>query len=362
MRDLDPCPQSSTVYFDEAGMADTRRLDALSDVVSRAGGKLVAIGDERQLPAIGAGGLFAHLTTTAPTAQLTEVRRTDDPEERRAWADLRAGRAEDAMAHYQSRGQLHFADTREQALEQAVQQWAGLTKTHDVRAVALMSDASNMEIDRMNARAQHLRAQRGELGEQEIELPDVPYGLRERDEVAFITQHHPHGERRVENGARGEITSIDTGRQQVSVLTDDARQVIVGGDDLESLRLSYAQRIYRKIGATVERSVAVTGGWQTSQEGAYVQASRARKGTDWHVAREDLGSEGLDAERVTRLAETMRASRAQIPSIVYRAISPKQPDDIGRADEVGRELERSTTRQLAREPSIHQDQGIGQSL
>jgi hypothetical protein len=112
----------------------------------------------------------------------------------------------------------------------------------------------------------------------------------------------------------------------------------------------------------VERSVAVTGGWQTSQEGAYVQASRARKGTDWHVAREDLGSEGLDAERVTRLAETMRASRAQIPSIVYRAISPKQPDDIGRADEVGRELERSTTRQLAREPSIHQDQGIGQSL
>ena len=59
----------NTVYFDEAGMADTRRLDALSDVVSRAGGKLVAIGDERQLPAIGAGGLFAHLTTTAPTAQ-----------------------------------------------------------------------------------------------------------------------------------------------------------------------------------------------------------------------------------------------------------------------------------------------------
>jgi|CZKG01.1.fsa_nt_gi conjugative relaxase-like TrwC/TraI family protein len=354
--------ESTTVYFDEAGMADTRRLDALSEEISRAGGKLVAIGDERQLPAIGAGGLFEHLTKTAPTAQLTEVRRTDDPAEQRAWADLRAGRAEDAMAHYQSRGQLHFADTREQALEQAVQQWAGLTETHDVRDIALMSDASNVEIDRMNARAQHLRAERGELGEQEIELPDVPYGLREGDEVAFITQHYPDGERRVENGTRGEITNIDTTRQQVSVLTDDAREVMVAGDDLESLRLSYAQHIYRKIGATVERSVAVTGGWQTSQEGAYVQASRARQGTDWHVAREDLGTEGLDPERVTRLSETMRASRAQIPSIVYRMISPEQPDDVGRADEVGRELERSTTRQLAREPSIHQDEGISQSL
>ena len=32
------------------------------------------------------------------------------------------------MAHYQARGQLHFADTREQALEGAVNQWVGLTE------------------------------------------------------------------------------------------------------------------------------------------------------------------------------------------------------------------------------------------
>lgn len=49
--------ERSTVFFDEAGMADTRRLDALSDVLERSGGKLVLIGDARQLPAIGAGGL-----------------------------------------------------------------------------------------------------------------------------------------------------------------------------------------------------------------------------------------------------------------------------------------------------------------
>ncbi len=43
----------------------------------------------------------------------------------------------------------------------------------------------------MNARAQHLRAERGELGEREVELPDVAYGLREGDRVAFIAQHRP---------------------------------------------------------------------------------------------------------------------------------------------------------------------------
>ena len=73
----------------------------------------------------------------------------------------------------------------------------------------------------------------------------------------------------------------------------------------------------------MQRAVVVTGGWQTSQEGAYVQASRAREGTDWHVAREDLGTEGVDAERVGRLAELMRASRAQLPSLAFRAAIPE---------------------------------------
>jgi conjugative relaxase-like TrwC/TraI family protein len=342
--------EGSTVYFDEAGMADTRRLDALSEVVAQSGGKLVVIGDARQLPAIGAGGLFEELSETAPTARLSEVRRTTDPDERRAWADLRGGRAEQAMAHYQARGQLHFSDTREQALEGAVKQWAGLTEREGVNGVALMSDASTSEIDRMNARAQHLRAERGELGEEELQLPDVAYGLRESDRVAFVAQHRPEGERRVENGTRGEILSVDPEEQRVKVLTDGAREVMVSGEDLSSLRLAYAQHLYRQQGATVDRAVVVTGGWQTSQEGAYVQASRARAGTDWHVAREDLGTEGVDAERVGRLAELMRASRAQLPSVAFRAVT-------GGTD-MGEELERSTVRQLAPDTGIQQDTGM----
>jgi conjugative relaxase-like TrwC/TraI family protein len=350
--------ESTTVFFDEAGMADTRRLDALSDVVSRSGGKLVVIGDARQLPAIGAGGLFERLSETAPTARLSEVRRTSDPLERQAWADLRTGRAEQAMAHYQARGQLHFTDTREQALEGAVKQWDELAERDGVQQVALMSDASTGEIDRMNARAQHLRAERGELGEQEVPLSGVAYGVREGDRVAFIAQHRPEGERRVENGTRGEIVGVDVDQQRVSVLTDGAREVTLAGEELESLRLAYAQHLYRQQGATVQRAVVVTGGWQTSQEGAYVQASRARNGTDWHVARDDLGTEGVDAERVGRLAEMMRASRAQLPSLAFRALT----SSTGMGANVGEELQRSTARQLTPDSSLERDAGMGAGL
>jgi hypothetical protein len=38
------------------------------------------------------------------------------------------------------------------------------------------------EIDRLNARAQHLRAERGELEHHEIPLPGVLYGLREGEQ------------------------------------------------------------------------------------------------------------------------------------------------------------------------------------
>ncbi len=95
------------------------------------------------------------------------------------------------------------------------------------------------------------------------------------------------------------------------------RKVRLASEDLDSLRLAYAQHVYRQQGATVERSVVLTGGWQTSKETAYVEATRARHGIDWYIARDDLGAEGQDATRITRLAQQMCNSRAQTPSLAH---------------------------------------------
>ncbi|HXP98660.1 MAG TPA: hypothetical protein VN845_01185, partial [Solirubrobacteraceae bacterium] len=89
---------------------------------------------------------------------------------------------------------------------------------------------------------------------------------------------------------------------------------------VESLRLAYAQHVYRQQGATVDRAVVLTGGWQTSKETAYVQATRARHGTDWHLARDQLGEEGQDPDRITCLAQRMTNSRLQAPSTDYREL------------------------------------------
>ena len=65
------------------------------------------------------------------------------------------------------------------------------------------------------------------------------------------------------------------------------------------------------------RTLVVTGGWQTRKEPAYVEASRAREGTDWYVNREDLGTDGHDSDRIKRLARDMSRSRTQTPSLAH---------------------------------------------
>jgi hypothetical protein len=113
--------------------------------------------------------------------------------------------------------------------------------------------------------------------------------------------------------------------------------------------------VYRQQGATVERSVVLTGGWQTSKETAYVEATRARHGTDWFIARDDLGTEGQDAQRVVRLAGAMRTSRAQTPSLAH----PELPDPRwGPRFDLGRIRPLSLTRWLtppARNPDCTPD-------
>jgi conjugative relaxase-like TrwC/TraI family protein len=323
---------TTTIYFDEAGMGDTSRLAPLTDLASATGAKLVLIGDGAQLPAIGAGGMFERLTSIAPTAELTDIRRTLDLDEQRAWGDLRAGRSDRAMAHYHRRGRLHITDTRDQALERAVTAWAKLTQTHDHTQVALISDASNQEINRLNARAQHHRAARGELGELELPIPGVHYGIRAGDRIALIAQHHQPGQPRIENGARGDVLNITPDGELLAEF-DSGQQRTLAGDELAKVRLGYAQHIHRAQGATVERALILTGGWQTSKEPAYVEASRARHGTDWYVSRHDLGTEGQDAERIKRLAQQMRQSRAQTPSLHYTEIAatPEPTHDLTRS-------------------------------
>jgi conjugative relaxase-like TrwC/TraI family protein len=325
---------NSVVVMDEAGMADTNRLAALTELTARHESKLVLVGDQAQLPSIGAGGMFAELQKHVPTAQVSEVHRAQHAWEREAWGQVREGSSQRALAQYQAHDGLHISDTREEAAGRMVDAWDQARREHPEQRSVMLTDASNQEMDRINAMAQERRARAGELGAHQAELPGRPYGLAAGDQIIFTAAHHDPGKERVENGTLG--TVIDTGKDnRVTIQTEgsDRREVNVDTREFNDLRLSYAQHVYKAQGRTVEQAFVLTGGWQTDRERAYVALTRARDRTDIYIAREDLGEQGMDAGAIERFADAIAHSRAQQPSITT-PIDRDHADRRGHAQEI----------------------------
>ena len=292
---LDP---RTVVVMDEAGMADTRRLAQLIEITRASDSKLVLAGDSAQLSPIGAGGLFKELTDSVPTAQLTEVHRAHHEWERDAWTNLRNGDAERALEEYHARGRLHIEETRTEAGERMVSDWTATRAAHPGERVVMITDASNHELDRLNKQAQDERAKAGELGPETVTLPDRPYGLRSGDEIIFSSQHRVPGQDRVENGTRGHVVAANERDSHVLIRTEEPkpRDINVSTREFDGLRLAYAQHVYKAQGLTADRSLVLTGGWQTDRETAYVALTRAREQTDIYTSRDDLGHAGIDTD------------------------------------------------------------------
>ena len=116
-------PAGAVVVVDEAGMVATRPLARLLDAVEKADGKLVLVGDDRQLPELEAGGAFRALARRGLAVELVENRRQREPWERQALDQLRDGNPERAIEAYVAHGRIHLARTDDDARQRLVSDW-----------------------------------------------------------------------------------------------------------------------------------------------------------------------------------------------------------------------------------------------
>ena len=111
---------------DEAAMASRTDIDALVDLVSAAGAKLVLMGDDRRLDSPEASGVFRMLVERTGAAQLGEVRRFSAPWEAAASLALREGDVR-VLEDYELRGRItggEAEDMEAAALDGALADWA----------------------------------------------------------------------------------------------------------------------------------------------------------------------------------------------------------------------------------------------
>ena len=81
------------------------------------------VGDDRQLPEIQAGGLFAALADRLGALELTEVRRQHEAWDRDALAALRDGDVERFARTYYEKGRIVAAPTADAARAALVDDW-----------------------------------------------------------------------------------------------------------------------------------------------------------------------------------------------------------------------------------------------
>lgn len=272
-------PHGCVVVLDEAGMVGTRQLAALADHVARAEGKLVLVGDPRQLPEIEAGGALSGLARRLGALELTENRRQREPWERAALSLLREGRGDDALGDYAAHGRVHVERTEADARGRMV---AGWWTARQSGADAIMIAARRNDVADLNRRARILVRQAGALRGPDMVVGEIALALG--DEVVATRNSGSLG---VTNGTLGTVVELDDRAGSVTVLDRAGRQIRLPPAYVRAghLQPGYALTAHKAQGLTVDQAhvLAEEG---LHREWGYVALSRGRDANHVYLAAE----------------------------------------------------------------------------
>lgn len=308
----------TVVVVDEAGMVGTRQMARLIDEVSKAGAKLVLVGDERQLQPIEHGAPFKAIGDRVGRSELTDIKRQRDLWAREAVKDFAFGRAESGLTTYAERGLLTVSETRRGAMQELIRDWS---KSDECKyQERLIVAGMKAEVRALNRLAQEERQGRGELGTRSLEINAQTF--YERDRVLFTKNSKAHG---VHNGDLGTVARIDLVSRDLVVKLDGGERVIIPTRSYEHVELGYAITTHKGQGKTVEKAFVLAGGTMQDRELSYVQMSRTQGETRIYTERADAG------DTVSKLSRDMNTSRQKetAQDIAARSdpasVSPERP-------------------------------------
>jgi conjugative relaxase-like TrwC/TraI family protein len=282
-------PPGVVVVVDEAGMVGTRQLAAVSDLVEQAEGKLILIGDDRQLPEIDAGGLFRALANRLPTIELKDNIRQEHTWERAALAELRNGSVDRAIAKYRQHRRLIIGQDRDDTIARAVGDWyRHVTATGDLTS-GLLIGYDNDTVAELNRHARnHLSAS------QRLNGPTLDTGARVFQTGDRILCRKNQDRLDVLNGDLGTVITVDPDHGTLTVCLDrdpETRDLPGWYLDQDHVDYGYALTGHKAQGVTTSHTFTViTGG--TDREWAYVVMSRGREANTLYLANPEPDDEG----------------------------------------------------------------------
>lgn len=260
--------RKEVLMVDEAGMVGNDVMQELLKVAWDKGAQVVLVGDDRQLPSVGRGGMFKAFCDRYGAYELTEVRRQTKDWQKELSETLSQGvsseRIHTALRALEQNRSLHWVNTKDDALIKLVELWKHDrlkeriaerdTETgNDVSSVFIMEHRNRYALV-LNEMIRNVRKEWGELSGTEYRC-DTLIGqcyVSQGDRIQFRKNDRELG---ITNGQMG--TLIETNEGCFVVKTDEGHDVCFNPRTFNHFQLGYAGTYHQSQGKTVDHAYAL---------------------------------------------------------------------------------------------------------
>lgn len=279
------------LLVDEAGMIATPKMEKIITLAQERGALVRALGDYRQLSAVGSGGALRLVDREIGAVHLDELFRFKNPEEAAATLSLREPPlvgTDKPFEWYKENNRVVAGDT--DAMIEDV--FRGYSADVTAGKQSIMIASTNEAVTKLNDLAQAHAIEHGQVstGAGAVALHN---SSRAHLGDTIVTRKNARrlvvnsGQDFVKNGDLWRVTDLhDDGRITAQHTGHGGKVTLPAGYVQESVELGYASTIHRAQGSTVDTAHALVDA-STDRAGAYVALTRGRENNQLYVALAD---------------------------------------------------------------------------
>ena len=291
------------LLVDEAGMIATPKMEKIITLAQERGALVRALGDYRQLSAVGSGGALRLVDREIGAVHLDELFRFKNPEEAAATLSLREPPlvgTDKPFEFYKENGRIVAGDA-DTMIEDVFRKYSA-----DVTAgkQSIMIASTNETVTRLNDLAQAHAIEHGQVstGAGAVMLHN---SSRAHVGDTIVTRKNARrlvvnsGQDFVKNGDLWRVTDLHDDGRITAQHTGHGGKVTLPAHYVEqSVELGYASTIHRAQGSTVDTAHALVDA-STDRAGAYVALTRGRENNQLYVSLADGEKRDDVLDRIT---------------------------------------------------------------
>ncbi|MEO9338591.1 Ti-type conjugative transfer relaxase TraA [Mesorhizobium sp. SB112] len=279
---------SKTVFvLDEAGMVSSRQMALFVETVTKAGAKLVLVGDPEQLQPIEAGAAFRAIADRIGYAELETIYRQREQWMRDASLDLARGNVGKAIEAYRANGKVIGAELKAEAVSNLIADWS---REHDPAKSSLILAHLRRDVRMLNELARANLMKRGIIKTgSNFKTADGNRNFAAGDQIVFLKNEGSLG---VKNGMLAKVVQAAPGRIVAEIGDGERRRhVSVEQRFYNNVDHGYATTVHKSQGATVDQ-VKVLASLSLDRHLTYVAMTRHREDLGVYYGRRSFDKAG----------------------------------------------------------------------